>query len=59
MSEENVSEEAYQRISSMISSEDSVVGIDAKKTHIIIIDKLIKLEEKISEIEKRLDDIDG
>ncbi|MEP0984897.1 hypothetical protein [Ekhidna sp.] len=43
----------YEAIEKMIARDESVVGIDAKKTHIIIIHKLIELEKRISELEKK------
>ncbi|WP_420317836.1 hypothetical protein [Ekhidna sp.] len=43
----------YEAIEKMIASDESVVGIDAKKTHIIIIHKLIELEKRISALEKK------
>jgi hypothetical protein len=39
--EHGIPEKEYQEIMDMISSAESVVGIDAKKTHIIIIHKLL------------------
>ncbi len=47
--------ELYDAIAREIHSDASPVGIDAKKTHIIILDKLLKLEEKLEAIEKRLE----
>ena len=47
-----VPEEEYNEIVKEIESIDSPVGIDAKKTHVIIIHKL-------REIEKRLDRLEG
>jgi hypothetical protein len=47
-----ISKEEYDKIAEMINSEDSPVGIDAKKTHVMILHKLM-------EIEKRLDRIEG
>ena len=44
----------YEVIGNYISSKDSVVGIDARHTHIIIINKLIQLEEKIDKLEKKM-----
>lgn len=44
----------YNRIGDYISSKESVVGIDARHTHIIIIKKLIQLEEKLERMEKRM-----
>ncbi|MCA6074801.1 hypothetical protein [Fulvivirga sedimenti] len=49
-----VPEKVYEEIASMISSEESVVGIDAKKTHIIIIHKLQEIEKRLDAIEKKL-----
>lgn len=47
-----IPQEDYDKIAEMINSEDSPVGIDAKKTHVVIIYKLM-------EIEKRLDRLEG
>ena len=47
-----ISEEEYNKIAEEIHSDSSPVGIDAKKTHILIISKL-------NEIERRLDRIEG
>ncbi len=39
-------------IEKVITSEESPVGIDAKKTHIIIINKLVEIEKRLTELEK-------
>ena len=44
----------YDIIGNYISSKDSVVGIDARHTHIIIISKLIQLEKKLTKLNKKL-----
>jgi len=44
----------YAQIGDCISSTESVVGIDARHTHILIIHKLIKLERKLEKLEKQL-----
>lgn len=44
----------YEEIGNYIQSKESVVGIDAKHTHIIIIKKLVELEEKLEKMEKQL-----
>lgn len=44
----------YQKIGDCISSTESVVGIDARHTHILIIHKLIQLEGKLEKLEKQL-----
>ncbi len=44
----------YQEIVNYIQSSESVVGIDAKHTHVVIIKKLMELEEKLDKIQKQL-----
>lgn len=55
MKDLKVTAELYEAIAREIHSDASPVGIDAKKTHIIILDKLLKLEKKLEEIEKKLE----
>lgn len=52
MKEEIIPAAAYKVIEEMISSEESVVGIDAKKTHIIIIHKLMEIEKRLKVLEE-------
>ena len=40
------------QIEKVITSPDSPVGIDAKKTHIIIINKLDEIEKRLAKLEK-------
>ena len=47
-----VDEEKTAEIANVITSPDSPVGIDAKKTHIIIINKLVEIEKRLEELEK-------
>lgn len=47
-------QEMYRKIEADISSDESPVGIDAKKTHIIIIEKLMQIETRLAELEKKL-----
>jgi hypothetical protein len=49
-----VPEEAYKQIAAEIASDASPVGIDAKKTHIIILHKLMGIEKRLTAIEKEL-----
>ncbi|MCH8315833.1 MAG: hypothetical protein IIA64_07655 [Planctomycetes bacterium] len=42
----------YAKIEELIASEDSPVGIDAKKTHVIIIHKLLQIEERLAKLER-------
>lgn len=44
----------YDEIAKEISSDKSPVGIDAKKTHIIIIEKLMKIEQRLEQLEKKI-----
>ncbi len=48
-----------EQIEKAIASDESVVGIDAKKTHIIIIHMLNELQKKVKQIEERLDKIES
>ncbi len=50
----NVPPELYQQIKNEITSKDSVVGIDAVHTHILIIDRLIQIEAKLDELNERM-----
>jgi hypothetical protein len=49
-----VAEADYQAILSEIYKEDSPVGIDAQKTHIVILHKLIEIEKRLNAIEAKL-----
>ena len=44
----------YEEIAKVIGSDASPVGIDAKKTHIIILHKLDELNQRIIRIENML-----
>ena len=44
----------YEQIAREIHSDSSPVGIDAKKTHVLILEKLIKIEERLQSIEAKL-----
>jgi len=47
-----VDDDKKTEIEKVIASEDSPVGIDAKKTHIIIINKLVEIEKRLDRLEK-------
>ena len=47
-----IDEESYKEIAEFIHSDDSPVGIDAKKTHIYIIDKLNEIVKRLEALEK-------
>ena len=48
----DVDDDKKSQIEKIISSSDSPVGIDAKKTHIIIINKLLEIEKRLDNLEK-------
>ena len=52
--EDNISQETFDKIAKLIHSDSSPVGIDAKKTHIIIINKLNQIIERLERLESRL-----
>jgi hypothetical protein len=54
MEELKVNKAAFEAIAREIHSDDSPVGIDAKKTHIIILEKLLQLEKRLAQIEHKL-----
>ncbi|GAB1445951.1 hypothetical protein MASR2M41_16910 [Flammeovirgaceae bacterium] len=49
-----VNPENFKLIAQLIQSDDSPVGIDAKKTHVIILNKLQELCERMERIEQKL-----
>lgn len=46
--------ETYEEIAKVIHSDKSPVGIDAKKTHILILHKLQELSDRMERIEEEL-----
>ncbi len=50
----NPTPEEYERLEKLIASEQSPVGIDAKKTHILILHRLATIEERLRQLEDRL-----
>lgn len=50
----DIPDDVYREIESQIASDDSPVGIDAKKTHVLILQKLGELERRLERIEKHL-----
>lgn len=45
---------AYKAIADQIQSKESIVGIDARHTHILIINKLLEIEEKLDKLTKEV-----
>lgn len=52
-------EQSFERMAAQIASDDSPVGIDAKKTHVMILLALERLEAQLSHIERRLGDLEA
>ena len=49
----NIDKETYERIAELIGSDTSPVGIDAKKTHVLILHTLLTIEERLARLEAR------
>jgi hypothetical protein len=49
----NIDKETYDQIAELIHSDESPVGIDAKKTHILILHKLSQIEKRLEALEIR------
>lgn len=54
----NIPKNKYEEIEKLIGSEESVVGIDAKKTHIMIIHMLQQIQDQLEHLEQRLDTVE-
>jgi hypothetical protein len=50
----NIPEDKYRAIEDEISSDASPVGIDAKKTHVMILHQLREIDARLARIEERL-----
>ena len=48
----DIDKETFDQIAELIHSDDSPVGIDAKKTHIIIIHELCQIEGRLAALVK-------
>jgi hypothetical protein len=47
-------QETYDEIKQLIESDDSPVGIDAQKAHVLILHKLAELEKRLDRMEERM-----
>ncbi|GJM30985.1 MAG: hypothetical protein DHS20C17_36200 [Cyclobacteriaceae bacterium] len=45
--------ETYEKIAQVIHSDESPVGIDAKKTHILILHKLQEISDRLERLEQQ------
>lgn len=52
-------EDAADALARAITSDDSPVGIDAKKTHVLILHLLLDIQDRLARLEARLDTNDG
>lgn len=50
----DVPKDQYEELRRQIASADSPVGIDATKTHVMILKKLLDIEERLARLEERL-----
>ena len=50
----SIDKKTFEEIAEAIHSDASPVGIDAKKTHVLILDELIQIENRLTAIEKKL-----
>jgi hypothetical protein len=48
----------YDRIAAEIHSDQSPVGIDAKKTHILILHKLEQIQQQLDDIQRRVTELE-
>tara|TARA_B100000809_G_scaffold68994_1_gene66206 strand:- start:113 stop:295 length:183 start_codon:yes stop_codon:yes gene_type:complete len=53
----DIDEKTYNKIAQTIHSDNSPVGIDAKKTHILILKALSDLNEKVDRLENEIADL--
>ena len=54
MTDPQIDPQRYREIESMIADETSPVGIDAKKTHVLILHKLLSIEQRLSRLEEKV-----
>lgn len=52
----DIEKEAYEKIAKVIHSDSSPVGIDAKKTHILILKMLTDISERLDKLERKLEE---
>ena len=52
-----VDEKTYEEIAAIIHSDESPVGIDAKKTHILILQHLQEISERLKKVEAEIESI--
>ncbi len=50
----DIPRELAEQIERLITSPDSPVGIDARKTHVLILHKLIQIEQRLARLEAKM-----
>ena len=55
----HIPEDVYRAIAEEIGSDTSPVGIDARKTHIMILHQLARIEERLTRIEEAMKSADA
>ena len=53
MTTTEIPEDVRTEIERLIHSDDSPVGIDAKRTHVLILYKLMEIERRLERLERR------
>ncbi len=54
MSETGIDRDEYRKIEALIADAASPVGIDAKKTDVLILHKLMSIEARLSALEEKI-----
>lgn len=54
-----VPDDAYRTLAEAVTSDDSPVGIDAKKTHVMIIHLLLDIQDRLGRLEARVSALDS
>ena len=49
-----IDQKTYEEIAEVIHSDESPVGIDAKKTHILILNQLQELNDRMERLERHM-----
>ena len=50
----DIDTKTYEEIAKVIHSDESPVGIDAKKTHILILNKLQEISDRLEHMEQKM-----
>ena len=53
----NIDKSTYDRIAKVIESDSSPVGIDARKTHVLILKMLLDINQRLDNLERQYNQI--